>query len=245
MLKEKKIVITRDYESSVEFGKLIEEKGGIPVIFPTIRFVENFEMDSDFLGHIGDFDFLIFPSKNSVKFFLKKVSLNELSGLKVFAVGDKTKYVLEEMGVKVDGTPEKFTGKSLSKFILENYDISGKKILIPSSHIAKKENYRELEEKGAVVFFWSVYLNKKFYPPKKKIDEVLHSDYITFFSPSAVSNFFEMVNLKKLNRRIKFVSIGPTTSKKISSLGFKDFLEAKKHNSNGVIEIILNDIVVK
>ncbi len=244
MLKGKKIVITRDFESSRKFGNLIAKRGGIPVVFPTIYFVENFEEDDFFLEKIDQFDIFIFPSKNSVKFFFKKVSANKVLSKKVFAVGDKTGEALKEKGVSIKDLPEKFTGKALSEFILKKYDVMGKNILIPSSNIAKRGNYTILSENGAKLFFWSVYLNRKIEPDRKMVEKVLTSDYITFFSPSAVSSFFEFFKRDDIALK-KVVSIGPTTTEKLLNFGIKNILEAKIHNSEGVIEVIEKDIVSK
>ncbi len=244
-LKGKKVVITRDIEGGREFSEKVSSKGGIPILLPVIEFKENFSEDKVFLNKISTFDIFIFPSKNSVKYFFNKILPEKIFKKRIFAVGNRTRKELFMRGLSVEELPEEYTGSSLSSKIRETSDLKGKKILIPSSNIARRENYYILEKSGGRLYFWTVYLNLKRKFNREEIEEVLNSHYITFFSPSAVSNFFEIVKPEKFKgeKAPRLVSIGPTTSRKLRDIGIYEFLQARIYNSEGVIAVMEKDSV--
>ncbi|MDZ4815470.1 MAG: uroporphyrinogen-III synthase, partial [Verrucomicrobiota bacterium] len=65
------------------------------------------------------------------------------------------------------------------------------------------------------------------------------ADWITFASSSAVDNFHAL-KLKVKGHKIKCASIGPVTSARLISLGYKVHAEAHTHTIPGLIQAMIS-----
>jgi uroporphyrinogen III methyltransferase/synthase len=68
------------------------------------------------------------------------------------------------------------------------------------------------------------------------------ADWITFTSGSTVENFharFDLPALLKQFPQIKLASIGPETTKTLTTLGLKAHIEAKPHTVDGLVQALL------
>jgi len=69
------------------------------------------------------------------------------------------------------------------------------------------------------------------------------ADWVTFTSSSTVENFHARFDLPKLLKqfpRMKLASIGPETSKALSSLGLAPNVEAREHTIEGLTKSLLH-----
>ncbi len=112
-----RILVTRKHSGEFE---LLEELGAEIIEFPTIEIAPPItwdELDKS-IDKIETYNWLIFTSANSVRFFFKRFferdkDIRELKGIKICAVGSKTALEVKKYGMKVDLVPGEFNAEGL------------------------------------------------------------------------------------------------------------------------------------
>jgi len=247
----KKIVITRDHLQSTELIKKINVLGGKCESYPTIKICppSNWQKCDAIIAKLNDFDWIIFSSVNAVKFFIQRFLKNQIdkySG-KVGAIGRQTQIVLEKNGWFVDFVPDYFSAEG---FVAQFNDINltGKKILLPGSAIARKELAAGLTRFGAQVQKITVYrticsvgdkadkISKSIF--QKKIDAIL------FFSPSAVNCFYEIMGESVIKMIIKnkivIGAIGDTTANSLKKIGLQIQIIPEESTQQGLLDYLVD-----
>jgi len=233
----KYVVITRPLEDSENFSKKIEGLGLKVFLYPTIEIGDN-EIPDVFLENLKNSDWVVFTSRNGVKYFLEKAGKKLLSQKKIAAVGPKTRDELTINNLAVDFIPSKFTTKDLGEEIPIN---AGEKIFLPRANIASKALTEILEKRGAVVFNVPIYQTKLIAKRSKELEEMFlkkQISLITFTSPSTIEGFFRGFNDEKIKLKIldcPVLCIGPVTEKKAKEVGFKKVFVAESFTTDGMI----------
>nr|WP_288933814.1 uroporphyrinogen-III synthase [uncultured Allomuricauda sp.] len=158
-----------------------------------------------------DFTNYIFTSKNAVKAFLKQTKESDMSKFNTFCVGEKTKALLEENGLKVVEIAE--NASELAENIIKRHQnekfvfLCGNKRRNELPDMLTKNNvqYKELE----------VYRTN---PNPKRFQRDF--DGILFFSPSGIRSYI----LENILENSTLFCIGETTA-----------AEAQKHSKNIII----------
>lgn len=243
-LKNKTILITRPKDQVSEFSQLIRQYGGNPVDLPSteIKPVESWYKVDRAIRKITSFHWVLFTSANGVHFFLSRMRVRGIpfpgSGVKVAAVGNKTAKKLEELNIKVDYIPARFSGAHLARELQIH---KGDKILIPRGNKGKKSLVEQLVEKGAVPVDLRVYHTVYYQLENSEIRDVLQRDIdvFTFTSPSTVEVFDQRV--KNLNISLKnpvIACIGHITQKALQDRGYKVDIVPSEHTLEGMLEEI-------
>nr|WP_297786505.1 uroporphyrinogen-III synthase [uncultured Allomuricauda sp.] len=153
----------------------------------------------------------IFTSKNAVKAFLRQAKRLDLSKFNAFCVGEKTKSLLEEKGLKVIEMAE--NASELAETLVKKYQnesflfLCGNKRRDELPDTLKKYNiqYKELE-------VYHTHLNSKKF--QRDFDGIL------FFSPSGIRSYL----LENTLGKSTLFCIGNTTAS-----------EAEKHSKNIIV----------
>ncbi|WOV82959.1 uroporphyrinogen-III synthase [Sporosarcina jeotgali] len=189
-------VIFTSTKKSEEPFDLVKQLGGSPVSYPLIRTVERIcEEDHERLVQAQSYDWLIFTSQSAVAAFKQKLQRFGLEPtnfqLNVAAVGDKTAYALEQMGLGVDFIPEVF---SADVFVQQfNPEGDSLRALFIKGNLAGTLISTEL---SLTVDEWTVYETLPEITSADQIIEIVKdqaSVSILFASPSAVTVFKERV----------------------------------------------------
>lgn len=241
-----KIVITRQVEKAQELKRKLEKEGAVPILFPTIKTVPVVETEYESeLKKLPVYDWIIFTSANSVKYFfalLEKYGLMLPASLKVAAIGAATASALNKKGIEVDLQPEKAVGESLVE-AFSALDLRAKKILFPRAKIARELVAEELAQMGAEVKVLVVYQT---IPCTDYLENFLKEfekgvDIVTFTSASTAKNFFHLLEDKvdrERLKRLKIVCIGPVTAEAVAELGYRVDATAKEYNTDGLVETL-------
>ncbi len=144
-----RILSTREH---LEGFEPLEELGAEIIDFPTIEIVppESYDELDKSIEQLEIYDWLIFTSRNGVKFFFKRFfekdrDVRDLKGLKICAIGTKTAIEIKKYGLKTDLIPNKFHAEGLTEVFvkmrnaecgLRNEKIKSK-IQIPKSEFLK------------------------------------------------------------------------------------------------------------
>ena len=167
---------------------------------------------------------------------LRPQAVDILSTRIIFAVGTKTKTVLESSGFSVSAAPTNASAKDLVA-LLRAQALNGMKILFPKGTIARDTLPEGLRALGAAVEEVVVYQTA--IPAAVNVEGIQsllmnHSiDAVTFFSPSSIFNFAELIDIRRLENLVVGV-IGPTTAEAAAELGIRPAVVATQASSEGM-----------
>jgi len=223
-LTGKTIVITRDVNQAKPLVQRLENLGATILLFPTIKITvpDNLDRIQKILEDLSVFEWIIFTSINTVRYFFKIINVKpgNLQKIKIACVGKKTAETLAEYNLTTTVIPDIYTSHDLLKALLK-YGVKGKHILLPASNLAGRELEEGLKAQGAQVERIEVYKNVPFENPQndlifEKIDKN-EIDCLTFFSPSAMKSFAHLMGEKGISlinfRNIPIAVIGSTTAR--------------------------------
>tara|TARA_B100001559_G_scaffold150433_1_gene126322 strand:+ start:268 stop:987 length:720 start_codon:yes stop_codon:yes gene_type:complete len=181
------------------------------------------------------YNYIIFTSKNGVKYFLKNVSTSINRDIKFICIGKKTAEALK----RNNHNPDIVVRRNYSKFMcdeIKNMGISkNKKLLLIQGNLAKKELYECLSESLDVdhkIVYTTNPVEEKIDDLNKKIEN--ENSYVVFTSPSTFNSFINKYNLKK-----NIISIGNTTTDHIRDKGFEPLMTAKMQSYEGISNSII------
>jgi uroporphyrinogen-III synthase len=251
LLRNRKIIITREKEQAAELVKSLETYGADCLVFPTIKISapESWTDCDEALLQIDNYDWIIFSSAKGVRYFwnrAREVNTKKYKN-KIAVVGKKTLKELESLGLKADLIPETFSAAGLiESFRCEK--IKGNRILNPTSEIARDELQVGLENMGAIVDQITVYKNEC--NQNQSIDHILNAieqneiDAVLFFSPSAFNCFIQIlgseicVNLKKSN--VVIAAIGSTTASTIEIAGYNVGIIPEEGTQESMVQAVVD-----
>lgn len=249
---KKKVVITRDKESSKKFIDILEEHGLVAISMPTIRFVEiNKDMLVENIKNINDYEGIIFTSHIAVDIFVKaflenNIDIRRLAKQKFTVIGEKTKKELSKYGIYPDFMPDKSTSEGLLALIKDKKDEFNKgKYLFPRSSIADDEMVEKIGKclRVEVLDIYETITDTESY---YNVEEIRNADYLTFTSASTFKGFVSKlensdIDVKELIKDKKIVAIGPVTKKSINDYGIKVDLIPSKSTVEDMANIIVQD----
>lgn len=250
-LQNRKIVITRDKNQADELVKSLEAYGAECLVFPTIKISEpnDWTECNKALLEINNYNWIIFSSANGVGYFwnqARQMNSKEYKN-KIAVVGKKTLRKLESFGLKANLIPEIFSAVGLIESF-QKKNVKGKRILIPTSEIARDELQIGLESLGAKVNRITVYKNECY--QNKFSEHILNAieqntiDALLFFSPSAFNCFIQILgpqvceNLKRTKAVI--AAIGSTTAEAIELGGFKVEIIPEKGFQESMLQALVS-----
>ncbi len=246
-LKNRSILITRDKEQAASLATIIKAQGGKPSFLPVIciEATNDWNPCDEVLTRVKNYDWIVFSSVNSVNYFLKRAAHKNIKKLKnhLAAIGDKTVSLLKEYGYNIDLQPKQASARDLIKSFSE-VQLKGQRVLIPGSNIIRPELKAGLEEYGAQVDSIVVYHNRtNTRADTKKTAAMIKQkrlDAITFFSPSAVNGFVNLMGKTMISEittsQIALVAIGATTAQALKKQKLPSTIIAQKRSAEGLVQ---------
>jgi uroporphyrinogen III methyltransferase / synthase len=246
ILSGKTILVTRSKEASTEFCALLISRGAETICLPTIEITDpdSWQPCDDAIWKLAEFDSVCFTSKNAVEKIVQRIrllrpqALNTLATRNIYAVGEKTKSALEAAGFEVQPIPSSHSAEELAQSFY-GQDIAEKHFLFPKSNIARDILPKELRSLGAVVEEIEAY--KTIVPESGNLEHIrslLNNGTIkvvTFFSPSSVRNFLEMIGCEAL-QQVLVAAIGPTTAEAVKEAGLIASIIPDRPTSDAMVE---------
>lgn len=228
-LTGRRVVVTRAAHQAAEMADLLQEVGAIPVLYPCLSIdpPEDTQLLDAALEDAasGEYDRLLLTSANTVHILAQRLSaLNlSLSNIPAAAVGPKTAAAAESLlGVNVTLVAKEHVAESLAREMLP---VSGQRLLLPQSALARPVLAERLTEAGAQVTVVDAYdtgLGQGGDPLPALLAEG-QIDAITFTSSSTVTNFLERLQQEGGQRRhltgVCLAAIGPVTANTMTEAG--------------------------
>jgi uroporphyrinogen III methyltransferase/synthase len=179
--------------------------------------LEDYSNFDEVLKRLETFDWLIFTSAHSVRFFFERMRMlgsdaRSLASVKIATIGKTTAGELAGFGILADMVPNNESSAGLLEEFAD-IDMKDKRVLLPRAKIASRELPEGLVAMGAEVDQVSAYMTVEIEPADVDFE---HIDKILFTSGSTVQAF---VN--------KFGHIPPMV--RAYCLGAPTQAEAKKH----------------
>jgi uroporphyrinogen-III synthase len=257
-LANKCIVVTRPKDQAAEMNALLEAQGAEVLLIPVLGFVEPTEKEllDAALRALPKIDWILFTSENAARYLAKRAEKigvdirKEAAQTKIAVVGPATASAAESVGWYVSHVARNHNGQALAAEMERT--LAGKRVLLPRSDIATEELPRALRQSAAQVIEVVAYrivgrisgTQEPPSPQRDALDRVRRGgvDMVTLTSPSAVQNFTELIGFPimcKLANAHRLASIGPTTSKAITDVGWEVAVEAKESTAKGLVAAIV------
>jgi len=247
------VLVTRSREQASELSRAIEELGGRAVEFPTILIEDpdDFSPLDRAVKNAAGYHWIIFTSVNGVKSFFSRLfklnmDIRDLKGIKICAIGPKTRDRLESYGIKVEYVPSEYRAEEIAAG-LKGAILKGDRVLLPRADIARKVLADLLIREGAVVDDIVAYRTVAGEGRRDGIIRMLSQgeiNIITFTSSSTVKNFAGGIGYQELPALIKGVKIaciGPVTAETARNSGLTVDIEATRYTIEGLLEAILEN----
>ncbi len=247
----KSFLLTQPEAQAGELEIVLKTHGGHVILCPTIQIVAN-QCSTD-VGLKDDkkypFDWIIFTSKNTVRFFFAQLKTNGLDiekirHCKICAVGPQTAELVESYGVNVHLVPQQYTAEG----IVEEFDKQSTKslrFLYPRGDKARNVINQSLSARGNVVYSPILY---RTLPPDELPEPALNAlsqrmvHCAIFTAPSMVEHLAQILGKAEFSRLLKGVviaSIGPITSQACLQYGLTVHIEAKTYTLASLADEIL------
>ncbi len=218
------VLVTRAPGQAGEFSKLLRGRGASVVELPTIEIVppESWAEADRAIDRLPGYDWLILTSTNAVEWFLRRVrerrgNLACLSGVRICAVGPKTRAALEAAGLAVTFQPSVYRAERL---IQEAGDgaWSGARVLFPRAAEGRDVIPDEMRRVGAALDLVTVYRTVPSPAGRERLRALLAAgalDAVTFTSGSTVKSFVALLDpaqVADIAGRVAVACIGPVTA---------------------------------
>jgi uroporphyrinogen III methyltransferase/synthase len=190
------------------------------------------------------YDWLVFTSPNGVAAFFEMFfklydDSREIGAARIAVIGPATAQRVKDFHLKVDLQPDDFVAESLVREFKKEGGVENLRVLLVRAEKARDVLSQELSRLGAIVDQGLAY---KTVPETADVtgararftDE--GADLITFTSSSTVENFMALGLPWPAGMRV--ASIGPITSKTARDLGLTVDVEAKQHDTAGLVAAI-------
>ena len=129
------ILVTRPSEQAGQLAGPLRDLGAEVVIQPAIEVAppDSYEPVDETIANLGDYDVIVFSSRNGVRFFLDRLmqiagDIRILAKLRLAVVGSKTARALADYHLQADLVPNDFTARSLAAMLAP--EAAGKRFLL-------------------------------------------------------------------------------------------------------------------
>ena len=242
------VLVTRAADQSANLVRRIEAVGGRAVVQPVIEILPAADLEGldTSIGRLEQFGLLVFTSRNGVRFFkdrMDSIKSRLPENLEIAAIGSSTAELAGELWEIEPAVPPSSHSPSLADFLIDKY--RDRKMLLVRGDRGSDVLDQRLAQQGiefeSVVAYRSVDVTEA----QTAVVELLSAgqiDWVTATSSaigqSAVRLFGEWLardSSSEEKRRAKLVSISPTTSAAIDSVGGQVSAEATEYNLDGLV----------
>lgn len=222
------VLVTRSAEQAASMARMIEERGGVPVLFPAVAVgpPPSWHACDDALSRMASFDAIVFPSVNAVEWFFKRWQnrVGDAGRMRVpllYAVGPATRKAIERAGYEVRDLPQEFSAAGLVDLLR---GAPFRRVLLPRGTRGRAELVEGLVAAGIEVEPIPVYRSAPSAGAPAARERLLAGkvDVVTFASPSAVEGFaaaIEPTTIADVRPATAIAVIGPTTLEAVRRAG--------------------------
>jgi uroporphyrinogen-III synthase len=198
------------------------------------------------LSRLPSYHYVVFTSRNAVEAVIGRLTALGLGdtippGPEVVAAGEVTAQRLHQLGVDTLMRPDVQSSRGVAAALLED-DLRGRRILYPTSDLARSELRETLEAAGAQVDQITAYRTVRPAAADAAILDALKRgeiDVLTVASPSAIQNLIAILQpAQDCLRLTRLVCIGHTTAWTAQDEGLDPMAIAREPSVEGMVEAI-------
>jgi uroporphyrinogen-III synthase len=250
-LAGRRILVTRAAQQAGKLSNGLRDLGAFAVEVPVLEIAPplSFGALDLALGRIGQYDWIIFTSANTVASLKTRGEAIGLipaasSKAKVAAVGTATASAAREAGWNVTLIPESYVAESLVAS-LEKQEVRGERVLLARAEVARDVIPDALRRAGAIVDVVDAYRNVIPEAAPGQLRRALAEglDAATFTSSSSVTHLADVARAANVGfpfAGVPAVSIGRVTSATLRVAGWEPAAEADPHDVPGLIAAVEN-----
>ena len=244
----KRILVTRGGDQAGELSALIRERGGVPVLFPTIRLVpvaDPAPLDAA-IRDLASFDWVLFTSANAARFFCERAEALGRRGLpegvRAASVGPGTGRELARRGIPVHLTAARHTAEGLVEALARD-GVAGRRFLFPRALEGREAVQEAIGRQGGALTAVTAYQNGLPEKDERAAAEIAAAppDVCTFASPSAFRNFFVLLGEEaaaKVLSLSRIAVIGEVTARAVAERKLRVDIMPEKYTLLGMLEAI-------
>jgi uroporphyrinogen III methyltransferase / synthase len=246
----RRIVVTRTRRQAGALSAKLLLLGADVLELPTIR-IEPPEDLLEFGELVRDayqYDWLVFTSPNGVSaffdmFFKLYQDTRNIGGVRIAAIGPGTAQRIRDYHLTVEVQPEEFVAEAVVDALQQFESVENLKFLLVRAENARDVLPKRLTQLGAIVdeaiAYRTVPETQDATGARERFERE-GADLITFTSSSTVTNFLALKLPWPGNLRT--ASIGPITSETMRQAGLKVDVEAPRHDIDGLVEAIVQNL---
>jgi uroporphyrinogen-III synthase len=225
------VLVTRPAHQAENLSRLIDERGGVAVRFPTLAIValEDSCTIQNTLAHLDKYQWLIFISANAVTMHSYQSDggkIEKFKSVRIAAIGKATAQALGLAGLPVDLVPEGGYNTEALLAMPQMQQMRGQSCLIVRGEGGREELATTLRKRGANVEYLDIY--KRIIPgiDSTQVSLLLAQDkldVITVTSGEALQNLLIMLEEKHHQRLfvVPLVVISNRIRQIAAGMGFK------------------------
>lgn len=246
-----RVLVTRSRHQTGVLSRAIEKLGGEAVEFPTISIADPEKMETldRVVAEAAAYQWIIFTSVNGVSYFFDRliktgIDIRDLKGVRICAIGPRTRERLEEYGLRVEYVPPEYRAEEIVAGLKEKI-LPGDRVLLPRADIARENLADSLRREGAFVEEVAAYRTLAGDGDTDMVRRMLSNkeiDIVTFSSSSTVKNFVRLMGedgLQELLAGVTVACIGPVTAETARNCGLPVHVQASRYTIEGLLEAIL------
>ncbi|MCK9394977.1 MAG: uroporphyrinogen-III synthase [Methylobacter sp.] len=241
------VLVTRPEHQAENLSRLIEQRGGIAVRFPTLEIVARDDVRiKPTLANLDKFQWVVFISANAVNFALKANSgkIPRTKSARFAAVGQATAQAMKMAGLPVDLVPEHGYNSEALLMMPQLQQVEGQNCLIIRGEGGREQLATALRSRGAEVDYLEVY--KRITPridssPVVALLARRRLDAITVTSAEALQNLSLMLGEKnnKLLLSIPLVVVSDRIRRQAFDMGFNRITVTDSPIDTAILETVI------
>jgi len=244
------ILVTRAPGQAGEFSRLLRSRGAVVVEVPTIEIVppHSWEDADRAIDRLPGYDWLILTSTNAVDWFFRRLrerrgDLACLKGVRICAIGPKTRETIERAGLEVAFQPSVYRAEALISEAGKDA-WRGRRVLFPRAAEGRDVIPDEMRRIGAELHLVTVYRTVPSPAGREQLRSLLAAgtlDALTFTSGSTVKSFVSLLDaaqVKGIAGRVAVACIGPVTADEARAAGLQVDALAKEATIPGLADAL-------
>ncbi len=248
-LKGARILVTRPAHQAENLSRLIEERGGVAVRFPTLAIVSLDDSSGiqSTLAHVDKYQWLVFVSANAVTmygYYSDSDKMGKSKSVRIAAIGKATAQALVLAGLPVDLVPEAGYNSEALLAMPQMQQMNGQRCLIVRGEGGRDELAVTLRSRGANVDYLDVY--KRTIPSidSSQVNSSITQDkldVITATSGEALQNLLIMLEEKNHHQRLfeaPLVVVSDRIRQIADDMGFKRIAVTHDPSDVAILETV-------
>ena len=156
-LKNKRIILTQSLDQCIKLEKILFNEESDVIKIPAIAFESPAHREPliDAIANLSTYHLLVLTSQTSADFFAKlliEAQIELPEGIEIAAVGEETKFSIEQHGWHVKYIPFQCKNSNqLADYLIEHVALAGKKVLFPRSSLSVSQLPQKLKNHRAWV----------------------------------------------------------------------------------------------